>query len=234
MQHLLTRAKWDADTVRDDLRGYVTVAFADPDAVLVVDETGALKKGCALGPRAAPVHRHRGRIEKAQVAVFLTYATRRGHALIDRTLYLPQSWVEDPDRCRAAGIPEGVQFATKPALAASMITRAVTAGAPACLVAGDEVYGGDPRLRAAIRGLGLGYVLQVAANQRMPTAIGPRRVDELAANLPATAWERRSAGAGSKGPRYYSARPRSRTKPRHRPRRRRSSPSARAPQRRDR
>jgi SRSO17 transposase len=118
--------------------------------------------------------------------------------------YLPASWIEDPDRCRAAGIPDGVGSATKLALAAAMITRAVRAGTPASWVAGDEVYGGDPHLRATIRRLGLGYVMKVASNRRMPTPIGPRRVDELAANLPDTAWERRSAGKGSKGPRYYS------------------------------
>jgi SRSO17 transposase len=204
LQHLLAGAKWDADLVRDDLRGYVTDAFGDESAVLVVDETGDLKKGVHSVGVQRQYTGTAGRIENAQVAVFLTYAARRGHALIDRALYLPASWTEDPARCRDAGVPEGIGFATKPTLAAAMITRAVAAGTPAAWVAGDEVYGADPHLRAAIRRLGLGYVLQVAANRRMPTPIGPRRVDELAANLPDTAWERRSAGAGSKGPRYYS------------------------------
>ena len=204
LQHLLARAKWDADAVRDDLRAYVADAFADEQAVLVVDETGDLKKGTHSVGVQRQYTGTAGRIENAQVAVFLTYAARRGHALIDRALYLPASWVDDRARCQAAGIPDGVTFATKPALAAAMITRAVSGGAPASWVAGDEVYGGDPRLRATIRRLGLGYVMQVAANRRMPTGIGPRRVDELAANLPASAWERRSAGKGSKGPRYYS------------------------------
>jgi SRSO17 transposase len=204
LQHLLARAKWDADAVRDDLRGYVTDAFADEDAVLVVDETGDLKKGVHSVGVQRQYTGTAGRIENAQVAVFLTYAAARGHALIDRALYLPASWAGDADRCRAAGVPEAAGFVTKPALAAAMIERAVTAGAPASWVAGDEVYGADPILRAVIRRLGLGYVMQVASNRRMPTSIGPRRVDELAANLSATAWERRSAGAGSKGPRYYS------------------------------
>ena len=204
MQHLLSRARWDADLVRDDLRGYVTDAFGDEQAVLVVDETGDLKKGTQSVGVQRQYTGTAGRIENAQVAVFLTYAARRGHALIDRALYLPASWVQDRVRCRQAGVPDGVGFATKPALAADMITRAVRAGAPAAWVAGDEVYGADPHLRATIRRLGLGYVMQVASNRRMPTPIGPRRVDELAANLPDTAWERRSAGAGSKGPRYYS------------------------------
>jgi SRSO17 transposase len=204
MQHLLSRAKWDADAVREDLRGYVVDAFGDDDAVLVVDETGDLKKGVHSVGVQRQYTGTAGRIENAQVAVFLTYAAPRGHALIDRALYLPQSWVDDVDRCAAAGVPTGVGFATKPALAAAMITRAVQAGAPAGWVAGDEVYSADPSLRATIRRLGHGYVLQVAANRRMPTPAGPRRVDELAANLPERAWERRSAGPGSKGPRYYS------------------------------
>jgi SRSO17 transposase len=203
-QHLLARAKWDADLVRDDLRSYVTDAFGDVDAVLVVDETGDLKKGVHSVGVQRQYTGTAGRIENAQVAVFLTYAAPRGHALIDRALYLPASWVQDEQRCRAAGVPEVTGFATKPALAAAMISRAVTAGAPASWVAGDEVHGGDPHLRATIRRLGLGYVMQVAANRRMPTPIGPRRVDELAANLPDAAWERRSAGKGSKGLRYYS------------------------------
>ncbi len=204
LQHLLARASWDADLVRDDLRGYVTAAFAEPDAVLVVDETGDLKKGVHSVGVQRQYTGTAGRIENAQVAVFVTYAARRGHALIDRALYLPACWVQDEQRCRAAGVPDGVEFTTKPALAAAMITRAVAAGTPASWVAGDEVYGADPTLRATVRRLGLGYVLQVAANRRMPTPIGPRRVDELTANLPDTAWERRSAGRGSKGPRYYS------------------------------
>jgi SRSO17 transposase len=204
LQHLLARAKWDADAVRDDLRGYVSDAFAEPDAVLVVDETGDLKKG----EHTVGVQRQytgtAGRIENAQAAVFCTYAARRGHALIDRALYLPRSWTDDPDRCAAAGVPAGIEFATKPALATAMITRAVRAGIAAAWVAADEVYGADPTLRATIRGHGLGYVLQVAANRRVPTDAGAVRVDELAASMPDTTWQAYSAGAGSKGPRYYA------------------------------
>jgi len=204
LQHLLSRAKWDANAVRDDLRGYVVDHLGDPGAVLVVDETGDLKKG----DQSVGVQRQytgtAGRIENAQVSVFLTYAAPRGHALIDRALYLPRAWTEDRDRCTAAGVPEQVQFATKPALATGMITAALEAGTPASWVAGDEVYGADPGLRHAVRHAGLGYVLQVAANRRVPTAAGMLRVDEVAANLPGSAWEMRSAGAGSKGERFYS------------------------------
>src|SRR5580693_9827804 len=139
MQHLLARARWDADGVRDDLRGYVTQYLGDPDAVLVVDETGDLKKGS----RTVGVQRQytgtAGRIENAQVAVYLTYAGRGGHALMDRELYLPRSWTCDPARCAAAGIPAGTAFATKPALARRMIARALDAGTPASWAAADEV-----------------------------------------------------------------------------------------------
>jgi len=204
LQHLLARAKWDADAVRDDLRGYVTDAFADPGAVLVVDETGDLKKG----EQSVGVQRQytgtAGRIENAQVAVFLTYAARRGHALIDRSLYLPRSWTEDQQRRRQAGVPDEVEFATKPALATAMISRAVQAGTPAAWVAGDEVYGADPNLRRTVREHGLGYVLQVAANRRVPTHSGPMRVDAIPALIPASGWQTYSCGRGSKGHRDYS------------------------------
>jgi SRSO17 transposase len=205
LQHLLSRAKWDADAVRDDLRDYVVDAFGDPNAVLVLDETGDVKKG----GHSVGVQRQytgtAGRIENAQVAVFLTYAAPRGHALIDRALYLPRCWAEDPARCDDARIPANRRcFATKPALAAKLVSRAVAAKVPAAWVAGDEVYGADPRLRAAIRSHGLGYVLAIAANRRVPTPAGPIRVDRLPAMLPARAWQQHSAGAGSHGLRLYS------------------------------
>ena len=205
LQHLLSRAQWDADGVRDDLREYVIDAFGDPGAILVVDETGDVKKGVHSVGVQRQYTGTAGRIENSQVAVYLTYAAPRGHALIDRALYLPRSWVDDPDRCTDAGIPANKQyFATKPTLAAALITRAVEAKVPAAWVAGDEVYGADPRLRAAIRGHRLGYVLAISANRRVPTHAGPIRVDRLPAQLPSWAWQKHSAGAGSHGQRYYS------------------------------
>jgi len=205
LQHLLSRAKWDADAVRDDLRDYVIDAFGDPGAVLILDETGDLKKGVQSVGVQRQYTGTAGRIENAQVAVYLTYAAPRGHALIDRALYLPTSWTEDPDRCDEAGIPANRKcFATKPTLAAAMVARAVQAKVPAAWVAGDEVYGADPKLRTAIRGHGLGYVLAVAANRRVPTPAGPTRVDRLPTLLPKRAWQKHSAGAGSHGHRYYS------------------------------
>ena len=150
MQYLLGRAVWDTDGVRDDLRDYVTTGLGDSDAVLVVDETGDLKKGtCTVGVQRQYTGTA-GRIENAQVAVYLTYAGVRGHAMIDRELYLPKSWTSDPDRCAEAGVPDDIEFLTKPALATGMICRALDAGTPARWVAGDEVYGADPALRGEL------------------------------------------------------------------------------------
>ena len=203
LQHLLARAAWDADGVRDDLRGYVIEYLGDADAVLVVDETGDLKKG----RRTVAVQRQytgtAGRIENAQVAVYLTYAGRGGHALIDRELYLPRSWTGDPQRCHGAGVPDGTPFATKPALARKMIARVLDAGTPARWAAGDEVYGADPGLRHELETRRLGYVLAVACSHQVTTAAGPRRADVIARGLPRQAWQRLSAGQGSKGLRFY-------------------------------
>jgi SRSO17 transposase len=205
-QHLLARAVCDTDGVRDDLRCYVTERLMTPGekAVLVVDETGDLKKGT----RTVGVQRQytgtAGRVENAQVAVYLSLVCERGHTFIDRSLYLPRCWTDDTDRCEQAGVPETIEFATKPALAADMITRAVTGGVPVGWVTGDEVYGACPNLRATIRGHGLGYVLAVASNHRL-TYPGADEAD-LAADLARTSlpWKRLSAGAGAKGLRYYS------------------------------
>ena len=126
-----------------------------------------------------------------------------GHALIDRELYLPRSWIADPGRCQAAGIPEQTAFATKPALARRMLTRALDAGVPAAWAAGDEVYGTDPRLRAGLEERGIGYVLAVACRHRFTTGLRTGRADQLARRLPRAAWQRYSAGPGAKGHRYY-------------------------------
>lgn len=140
MHHLLSRAKWDADAVRDDVRGYVVEHLYDGRAVLVVDETGDVKKGTGTVGVQRQYTGTAGRIENAQVAVYLVYAGRRGHAAVDRELYVPRSWTFDPDRCRAAGLGEDTTFATKPELAARMVARFLAAGHPAAWVAGDEVY----------------------------------------------------------------------------------------------
>jgi SRSO17 transposase len=203
MQHFLSRAVWDADALRDDLRGYVVDRLADPDAVLVVDETGDLKKGQHTVGVQRQYTGTAGRIENAQVAVYLVYAAARGHTFLDRALYLPKSWTGDPERLTAAGVPDEVGFATKPALARQMITRALDAQVPARWVAGDEVYGNDPALRADLAHRRVGYVLAVAKDHRITTGIGVRKAVELAVRLPDRSWQRLSAGAGSKGHRYY-------------------------------
>ena len=190
--------------MRDDLRDYVTGQLGDTDAVLVVDETGDLKKGVYTVGVQRQYTGTAGRIENAQVAVYLAYAGERGHAMIDRELYLPKSWTDDPDRAaREAGVPDDIEFLTKPALATGMIIRALNAGVPARWVAGDEVYGADPALRAELELRRIGYVLAIGCDRRVPTAAGPLRADQIAAGLPRRAWQRLSAGAGAKGQRYY-------------------------------
>jgi SRSO17 transposase len=174
--------------------------------VLIADETGVLKKGTQSIGVQRQYTGTAGRIENAQVAVFLAYASSFGRALIDRRIYLPASWIEDPQRCAAAGMPEGVAFATKPRLALNMIAAALQAGVPAGWATGDEVYGNDPAFRAGVQALGLGYVLAVACDHRVTVNQGTTRMraDQIAAELPDAAWQRYSAGVGSKGPRWYA------------------------------
>jgi SRSO17 transposase len=203
MQHLLAAARWDADAVRDDVREYVVGYLGSADAVLVVDETGDVKKGRASVGVQRQYSGTAGRVENCQVAVFLSYAASAGHALIDRELYLPRSWAADRSRCAAAGIPGGRGFATKPKLARVMIARALDAGTPAAWVTGDEVYGADPGLRADLEARPIGYVLAVAATRQVTTRAGPCQARKLAARLPRHAWQRYSAGAGAKGHRFY-------------------------------
>ena len=203
MQRLLPAAVWDEAGMRDDLRGYVVKHFADPSAVLVIDETGDLKRGTATVGTQRQCTGTAGRTENAQVAAYLAYAAAAGSAFLDRALYLPRSWTDDPDRCRAAGVPRDTAFATKPALARRMITRALDAGTPAAWVTADEVYGQDPALRAELARRGIGYVLAILRRHLITTGIGPRTAIELAKRLPARAWQRMSAGPGAKGPRWY-------------------------------
>ena len=144
-----------------------------------------------------------GRVENAQVAVYLVYATDTGHAVVDRELYLPRSWTDDPARCRAAGVPEQVGFATKPELARAMICRALDAGVPAAWVTGDEVYGANPTLRAELEARGIGYVLAVACDHPVRFGGTAHRANALLRHLPARAWQQISCGKGAKGHRYY-------------------------------
>ncbi|MER6625990.1 IS701 family transposase [Streptomyces sp. NPDC000931] len=206
MLRLLRYARWDADAVRDDLRAYAADHLGTDGAVLIVDETGFVKKGHASAGVQRQYTGTAGRIENSQVGVFLALATERGRALIDRRLYLPEhSWSNDPERRRRAGIPEAVQFATKPRLAGDMITAALDAGVTASWVTGDEAYGQDPHLRPVLEARGISYVLAVACSTRVRINQGRTlvRADTAAGRLPATAWQRHSAGNGAKGPRYY-------------------------------
>jgi len=203
MQRLLNRASWDAGGVRDDVRGYVVRHLGDAGGVLVVDETGFVKKG----GRSAGVQRQysgtAGRVENCQLGVFLAYTAPKGRALVDRELYLPRSWADDRDRCREAGIPDDVQFATKPELARLMLGRALDAGVPAAWVTADEAYGKDGKFRDFLEQRRIGYVVAVAASQAVRGDAGTSRADVLAAHAPGHAWKRRSCGSGSKGPRVY-------------------------------
>lgn len=204
MQYLLARARWDVDAVGGELRRYVFDHLDHDDAVLVVDETGDLKKGTATVGVQRQYTGTAGRIENAQVATYLTYATPTGHTLIDGALYLPQGWIDDDVRREEADVPTDVEFATKPALATRLILAALDAGARARWVAGDEVYGADPTLRATLIGRGIGFVLAVGSNRTVITTDGVKeRVDALVPVISSTVWEPLSAGAGTKGRRMY-------------------------------
>ena len=207
VQRLLSGYVWDADLVRDDLKQYVVEHLGDGDAVLVVDETGFLKKG----EKSAGVQRQysgtAGRIENSQVGVFLAYASANGRTLLDRELYLPQVWADDRERRREAGVPESVGFQTKGQLARQMLERAVTSEVPFAWFTGDEVYGSDRNLRRWLERRDVPHVLAIKRNEQLwaLTEKGPCQVraDRLASGVGESAWVRCSAGAGAKGPRVY-------------------------------
>ncbi|UUU23781.1 IS701 family transposase [Streptomyces sp. DSM 40750] len=202
MQRLLNQADWSADAVRDEVRGFVLENLGAEDGVLAVDETGFVKKGT----RSAGVQRQytgtSGKIDNCQLGVFLAYVSAKGRALIDRELYLPTSWIEDPARRADARIGDEVAFRTKPALARAMLERAVAAKVPFRWVTGDEVYGQDPVLRGWLAEQRLSYVLAVASKHRC----GPRgqNARTVSAILPEHTWEIRSAGEGAHGLREYA------------------------------
>jgi SRSO17 transposase len=197
VQDFLARMHWDADAVRDDLRAYVVEHLGAPEAVLVLDETGFLKKG----DKSVGVKRQysgtAGRIENCQIGVFLAYASRHRHALIDRALYLPETWAGDAARRTEAGVPESVGFTTKPKLGQAMLRRAFAAGVPCAWVVGDSLYGADHQTRRLIEAHGRGYVLAVTSAQRL----GLKPVEDWLEDVPAKGWTRLSAGDGAKGPR---------------------------------
>jgi SRSO17 transposase len=205
-QALLGRAQWEADALRDVVRDYVVATLADPDAVLVIDETGFLKQGrasCGVGRQYTG---SAGKITNCQIGVFAAYVSRHGHAFIDRALYLPKAWTDDRTRMAAAHVPRGTPFRTKPQLAAAMIERAIAADVPFGWVAGDSIYGVG-EIEIALRRAGKGYVLGVNASHPFgswgdkPLLAGT--AEAIARGLGKAAWQRLSAGAGSKGERLY-------------------------------
>src|SRR3954465_15906678 len=203
MQRLPRTADWHADEVRDQLRDYVAERLGR-GGVLIVDETGFIKKGTRSAGVARQYTGTTGKIDNCQIGVFLAYATDTGRALIDRDPSLPRAGTDDRDRARAAGIGDEVGFATKPELARSMLTRALEAGVPAGWLTADEVYGQDKRLRVWCEQHGLPYVLATRSNDTVATVDWrQRQVRALVAELPAEAWARCSAGAGAHGQRFY-------------------------------
>ena len=202
VQRLLDAAQWDADAVRDDLRAYVVEHLGDERGVLVVDETGFLKKGTKSVGVARQYSGTAGRTENCQVGVFLAYAGRGGRAFLDRALYLPKAWADDPSRRIEAGVPETVRFATKGGLAKAMLQRAFAGGVPAAWVVGDTVYGAGPGLRPWLEAERRAYVLAVPKNHRVWLGERQASAHTLVARLPAEAWTRLSAGDGSQGPRW--------------------------------
>lgn len=202
-QHLLGRADWEADAVGDELRRYRMQHLGESDAVLVLDETGFLKKGRHSAGVARPYSGTAGKVENCQIGVFVAYASRLGHALLERELYVPAEWTAEPERCRQAGIPANRPFATKPQLARQMLARAFAAGVPATWVTGDSVYGDNRRLRQWWEARPHAYVLAVSGKEYVWLGGRQRHVKTLLAALPAAGWARLSAGAGTKGPRWY-------------------------------
>jgi SRSO17 transposase len=200
-QHLLGRAEWDPDDLQERLRAYVTDYLHAPDAVGVIDETGFLKKGTHSAGVARQYSGTAGRIENSQIGVFLAYASRAGHTLLDRELYLPAVWTADRERCRRAGIPPDRIFVTKPALARQMLERTLTAGVGVAWITGDAIYGDARALRQWLEAQRQAYVLAVSGKESVWLQHRQQRISLFLADLPVEGWERISAGLGSKGPR---------------------------------
>jgi SRSO17 transposase len=205
-QAILGRGRWDADALRDIVREYALDTLADGDAVLVIDETGFLKQGKGSCGVARQYTGSAGKITNCQIGVFAAYVSRHGHAFIDRALYLPKGWTDDRKRLKAAHVPQGVGFATKPQMARKMIARAIAAKLPFAFVATDTVYGtGD--IETMLRKAGKGYVLGVPSTHVFHSwgkkqLIGGTAA-EIAQNLPKSAWRRLSSGEGTKGLRLH-------------------------------
>lgn len=207
IQSLLGRSRWSADLLRDLVRSYVAEALGDRDGVLVVDDTGFLKKGSHSVGVGRQYSGTAGRIENCQIGVFVSYASRFGHALIDRQLYLPKDWASDEVRRTKASVPEDFEFTTKPAIAREMIARTLDAGVPCAWVLADAAYGGDHRFRRMLEGRDQAYVLAIRSNHTLRFVEGEGLIQtnpaQLADQLEGEEWHSLAAGQGSKGPRLY-------------------------------
>src|SRR6059058_6230149 len=205
-QAILGRGHWEADALRDIVREYALETLADEDAVLIIDETGFLKQGKASCGVARQYTGSAGKITNCQIGVFAAYVSRHGHAFIDRALYLPKEWTDEPARLKAAHVPSDVSFATKPKIARHMIARAVAAKVPFSFVAADSVYG-TGEIETLLRKAGKGYVLGVASNHVFRSWGKPKPVagtaSAIAQSLPKKAWRRLTSGEGTKGPRWH-------------------------------
>ena len=203
LQHLLGRAVWSADAARDALYAYVAEHLGDPEGVVAIDETGFPKKGTHSAGVAPQYCGTLGKVGNCQVGVFLAYVGPRGHTLLDRELYLTAAWTQDPDRLQAVGLAPDTPFATKPQLARRMLERTLDAGLPMAWVVGDTVYGHSRELRSWLEDQGLHHVLAVPRNEELWAGTDLWRVDEVHAAYGEREWHRLSAGAGSKGERWY-------------------------------
>ncbi|MFI9604598.1 IS701 family transposase [Streptomyces sp. NPDC052043] len=200
LQHLLAGAKWNPDDIRDDLQEYVAENLGGTDGVLIIDDTGFIKKGVTSAGVQRQYSGTAGRTENCQIGVFAAYATTLGRALVDRELYLPRTWTEDRERCRAAKVPDERVFATKGELARRIVLRSLASPLPNAWVTADAAYGQEGRFRRLLEQSGVGYVLAVPKSQ---FTVGCPRIDGLFAQAPAEAWEKISCGDGAKGPRVY-------------------------------
>jgi SRSO17 transposase len=205
MQAVLGRGFWDAECARDICRDYIVERLGDASGVLVLDETGFVKKGKHSVGVARQYSGTAGRIENCQIGVFLGYASRKGHALIDRRLYLPQDWAADEERRKKAHVPDDVAFATKPKIGIRMVEAALDASVPCSWVLGDSVYGCDKSLRIMLEARDKPYVLAVRSDEKLmiETSFETRTAEKIAVNLGTQDWQRLPAGQGSKGPRLY-------------------------------
>jgi SRSO17 transposase len=200
LQHLLAGAKWQPDDIRDDLQKYVADTLGEDGGVLIIDDTGFIKKGTTSAGVQRQYSGTAGRTENCQIGVFAAYASSRGRVLVDRDLYLPKSWAEDRERCRAAKVPDEREFSTKGELARHIVLRCLASPLPITWVTADAAYGQESRFRRMLEQSGVGYVLAVPKSQ---FTVGCPRIDGLFAQAPAEAWEKISCGNGAKGPRVY-------------------------------